>query len=98
MGMTAPPPRSTTGMSVMSSIVPGDWALAENGADRAGQFPGDVGHEQVDAVADDVAAADHDVGDVRGGSGEHGRLQGRAVGGARGPHAVPGYRDQVGAG
>ena len=57
----------------------GKGVLAEHGADRSGQLASDVGHEQVDAVADDVAAADHDVRDVRRGGGEHGRFQGYAV-------------------
>src|SRR5580704_12305825 len=85
-------------MALRDNAARREGGSTEKGADGAGELAGDVGDEEVDAVADYVAAADHDVGDVGGGGGEHGRLQGHAVGGARGPHAVQGHADQVGAG
>src|SRR5260370_5999172 len=90
--MVTPLQRSTVGICVIAPF------STQDGADRGGELTGDVGDEQVDAVADDVAAADHHVGDVGGGGGEYGRVKGHAVGGARGPHAVQGNRDQVGTG
>src|SRR6185437_7334814 len=59
---------------VASRAGKGEWTMtqgsAEGGADGSGQFGGDVGDQLVDAVPDDVAAADHNRADVGAGGGE----------------------------
>src|SRR5580700_10164918 len=91
--MATPPPRSTSGMSVMRPILSGEDCL-----DGGGELARHVLHEQVFSVADYVAAADDDVVDVGGGGGEDGRLDGQVVFRAGGAGAVHGDGDQVGPG
>src|SRR5262249_27889384 len=106
MGSSTPPPRSATGMSVIPVIVPAGLArsvqLAQYGADGPGELGRDVRDQQVGTAADHVAAADDHVGDVGGGGGEHGGLEGgaacpesRVLLDPCGPDGVQRYGDQI---